>query len=114
MRGIGIYGEDTFTTKEDLDLYKESITRILLTSPGERVCNPLFGSRFKEFIFELDVIMQEEVNNEVVKAINRWEPRVTIISMKTSRPSIDTFSIMLILEEKQTLTQFTYDRLIKI
>jgi len=113
VRGIGIYNEDTFTTKEDLVLYKENITRILLTSPGERVCNQYFGSRLKNFLFEFDFIMQEEVDNEIRKAINRWEPRVNIIAIKTSRPDERTFHIKLVLEEKQTLERFEYERLIR-
>ena len=112
IKGIGIYDEDTFSTEIDLDVYQESISRILLTSPGERVLNPLFGSRLKELLFELDFVMQEEVNGAISKAITRWEPRVNIKLLETSRPSPDTFAIHLILEEKETLETFTFERLI--
>ena len=97
MRCIGFYNEDTFTTFEDLSVYGESIARILLTSPGERVSNPAFGSRLKDYLFELDHVMQEEVDSEIRKSIARWEPRVNLIKIKTSRPDERTFSIDLTL-----------------
>ena len=49
MKGIGIYGTDSPTIKTDVDLITENVTRILLTVPGERVNNPLFGCKFKTF-----------------------------------------------------------------
>jgi phage baseplate assembly protein W len=114
MKGVAYYDEDVFTIKQDVDLYKENITRILLTSPGERVSNPSFGSRFKSFLFQLDFIMQEEVNNEVSKAIARWEPRVTVKAMRTSRPDVQTFHINLVIQINESLEEFDYEQIIKL
>lgn len=113
MKGLGFYGTDTVEIKQDVDLYKENITRILLTEPGERVLSS-FGSKFKGFLFQLNYIMQEEINSEIARAIAQWEPRITVKSMRTSRPDPNTFHINLILEIKETLEEFGYDQLITL
>lgn len=68
------------------DAIKISIITILLTELGERVSLPEFGSRIHELIFErntrvFDVLMEEYV----ITAIRRWEPRVAIQSVSTTR-----------------------------
>lgn len=78
MKGIAYYNQDFLVIKEDEELLKESITRILLTSPGERVNNPNFGCKLKEFLFDFDVYILEDIKYEIRKAIERWEPRVTV------------------------------------
>ncbi len=60
MKGLGIYNEDAPVLKSDLDLVEENISRILLTTPGERVNNPLFGCKLKNFIFDLDDLFKED------------------------------------------------------
>jgi phage baseplate assembly protein W len=52
-RGVGFYGKDFFSMKSGKDLLYESIIRILLTSPGERVMRPTFGAGMKSQLFNL-------------------------------------------------------------
>lgn len=65
------------------ELYRDSIMQILLTEQGERVMRPTFGVRLKRFLFEnlQEKLVQERVRLEVQQAIERWEPRVTLISV---------------------------------
>ena len=114
MISIGFYNQSSFTTMEGFSVYEESISRILFTSPGERLMNSEFGSKLKGYIFELDFIMQEEVDSEIRKSITRWEPRVNVIKIKTSRPDEKTFSLEITLEEKETRERFTFSKKVKL
>lgn len=113
MRGIGIYNEDSITLKSNLDLLEENISRILLTNQGERVCNPTFGCRFKNFLFDMQNIMQEEALAEVASAIGKWEPRVTVQNISIVNIDANTLAIKIDLVENTTLETFTFNRLIR-
>ena len=79
-KGLGLLKtkDDFFEVKTDNDLLSESISRILLTVPGERVNQPEFGSNLKSFLFELDDALDEEIKVEIASVIQRWEPRVSL------------------------------------
>lgn len=112
MKGVSFYGESSITIKSDTSLIKENITRILMTVPDERVNNTSFGCKLKTFIFDLDFIMQEEVDGEITKAISRWEPRVNVLGIKTSRINENELKIKVGCQIKDTLEEFTYEKLI--
>lgn len=112
MKGIAFFGEPSFTIKEDTYLIKENITRILMTVPGERVNNPSFGCELKNYIFDLDFIMQEEVDGEINRSISRWEPRVNILGVQTKRVDENILEIKVGCQIKDTLEEFIYEKLI--
>ena len=115
MKGLSFYDEIFLTIKEDEEILKENITRILLTTPGERVNNPLFGSRLRNFLFDLSVVMREEVESDIVSSILRWEPRVSIESITTEEiPSENTFVIHLECMNNDTLNEFTFDQILRL
>jgi phage baseplate assembly protein W len=102
-KGISLYFEDGLTLSQEIDNIKESITRILMTSPGERVNNPKFGSRFKEFIFENELTIDGELQSEVYNCISRWEPRVTVTDVKVvKKPEEHAAYITVIFRMKET------------
>jgi phage baseplate assembly protein W len=114
LKGVGIYNVDSPTIKQDLDLLEENITRILLTQPGERVGNPFFGSKFKSFLFDLSVVMQEEVLSEIVSAIGKWEPRVTVDSIKMTNVDPNVIAVRILMTVNETLETFTFEKVIRI
>jgi phage baseplate assembly protein W len=68
-----------FTPSSEIDLIKSSIQMILGTSIGERVMNPEFGSRLREVPFnQVDAATDLLIENYVIEAVSRWEPRVEI------------------------------------
>jgi phage baseplate assembly protein W len=113
MRGPAIYNVISPVIKIDVDLITESVTRILLTVPGERVGNVTFGCKFKTFLFDLDIVMREEMLSDISNAIAKFEPRITInnISIKDMDPQ--TIAVSLIATINQTLAPFTYDQIIR-
>ena len=51
---------------------------------GERVSQPEFGSRLREFIFEqIDDNLPNKIEEEVRRSVNTWLPYVNIISVET-------------------------------
>ena len=115
MKGLAFYNEIFLTLKEDEDILKENITRILLTTPRERVDNPLFGSHLRSFLFDLGVVMREEVESDIVSSIQRWEPRVIINSITTEEnPAESTFVIHIECTKSDTLEEFTFDQILRL
>lgn len=77
-----------FAPKELRDLVKSSIAMILGTRPGERVCEPDYGSRVRELVFESsDQVFVALANQYVVDAIRRWERRITLVDVKVLLPA---------------------------
>ena len=115
MKGLSFYNETFLTIKEDEEILKENITRILLTSPGERVDNPLFGSHLKAFVFELGSVMREEVESDIVSSIQRWEPRVIINGITTEENLAESqFMIRIDCTNADTLEPFTFEQILRL
>jgi phage baseplate assembly protein W len=81
MQGIGLYDSDFPTIKKDKDLIMENVKRIILTLPGENVGNLDFGCRLREYIFDFENVLLEDIEQVVVSALNKWEPRIVIFSV---------------------------------
>jgi phage baseplate assembly protein W len=69
----------------DIDAIYASIENILSTSQGQRVFKPWLGAGIEKYLFEL---MDEQtafaIEHEVIRAIEQWEPRVTLLPQLTS------------------------------
>lgn len=112
-RGGVANSELTYT---QLERIKESIYQILLTYPGERVMEPEFGCRLRDFIFEnvMDATVKTMIRFEIERAITRWEPRIQINNIAISfiddndngtKLVIDLFAIVI---KYQLETNFTF------
>lgn len=112
MKGIALYNSDFITIKSDIDLIKENITRILLTLPYERVMS-IFGCRLREFLFEPNTVLQEELENEINKSISRWEPRVKIQQLQINAINTNSAEIILKLLYIETLEKFDYQQILR-
>lgn len=115
MKGVCLYDEDFFVIKEDLEAIKENITRILLTSPGERVNNPEFGSPIQSYIFEKENVVRDDIVNSLYDIIERWEPRITVNSIEVEEElytDISKLYINMSLTQKTTLQEFDYNTII--
>jgi phage baseplate assembly protein W len=66
---------------------RESIWIILSTSPGERVLNPEFGCGIHDLMFEPNsATLRGEVQEKVRTALQRWEPRIDVLGVRTETP----------------------------
>jgi len=69
-----------------------SIRNIVLTSPGEKIFNPRFGSEVSRLLFEnIDEITAIAIQDEIETSITNFEPRVSLTSIIT-RPNFDNYS----------------------
>ena len=80
---VGTVMQTSFTSGITSGDYKNhiraSIQRILMTDYGERVMEPNFGCDIKRYVFDpSNRISEAEIKHEIMRAISRWEPRVSI------------------------------------
>lgn len=71
-----------FDYQEDEKLIKNDLIQLLLTTPGERVMRPDFGTKLRGFVFEnITPISLTLLKENILVAINKYEERVTIVSL---------------------------------
>lgn len=65
---------------DEISRIMESITQIILTYPGERVMQPAFGCRVRDYIFENtdDLTVQSLIKYEIEKSLETWEDRIKV------------------------------------
>ena len=68
-------------SRDNDDVY-EAIVLILGTAPGERPMRPEFGCGVHDYIFEsVDAYAIGRIENEIRQALDRWEPRIEVLSV---------------------------------
>ncbi|MCB0106636.1 MAG: GPW/gp25 family protein [Caldilineaceae bacterium] len=69
---------------------RESIRLILLTEPGERLMRESFGCGLRRFLFEPNTLATRQLIQErIVRALERWEPRVRVDSVQVDANAAD-------------------------
>jgi len=67
---------------------KQSLRALLLTTRGERVMRPEFGSGLKAYLFEgIDTTTASLIKNEVQTTVESFEPRVEILDVEVDNNS---------------------------
>ena len=79
---INPISNDLIGVKNDTAIAR-SIRNLVLTTPGERFFNENLGSRVSETLFEnVDEISAAAIQDEIEETINKYEPRVELMSVK--------------------------------
>jgi len=92
VSGVGGY----FTRAEGKQLIRQSIVNIVMTLPGERPMMPSFGSNLKRLAFSPnDSITRQQITEEITTAIEKYEPRVTNVSVVASSLDNNTLKVVL-------------------
>jgi len=74
---------DLIVVKDEADV-KQSIVNLLLTNKGERFFNSDIGASITELLFEaLDYGTASLVQSYISDTLNRYEPRIRILSLST-------------------------------
>lgn len=83
------------TTVTDVKAINNSIRNILLTPIGSLPGRPDFGSRINNLLFEQnDAAIKDLVDDYVIEALTKWEPRITITDIRTvNDPKYNTLYI---------------------
>jgi phage baseplate assembly protein W len=83
------------TVSDDLAI-RQSILLLLSTTPGERVMRPTYGCPLERFVFAPnDDTTAGLAMHEVRTAIERWEPRVEIVSIGAG-PDVDDMTRLVV------------------
>lgn len=77
---------------------RESICIILRTRPGERLLRPDFGCGLDRYLYEPnDVATLRLIQEEVKRAITRWEPRVRLDDVRVEADPQDPRAVSIII-----------------
>ena len=70
------------TVDYDIGAIRNSIVNLFLTSPGDKLLNPLFGMDLRDFLFmPTSVTVAQLIKDRIVSNITVWEPRVSLTSV---------------------------------
>tara|TARA_B100000287_G_C20027629_1_gene541181 strand:+ start:9 stop:443 length:435 start_codon:yes stop_codon:yes gene_type:complete len=73
-----------------LEQVGSNIKNLLLTSKGERIMQPEFGSRLRDLLFEqYTEELPKRVKEEIVNAVSTWLPFITIDSVEVIQDETD-------------------------
>ena len=80
------------------DKINQSMLIVLLTPLGTRIMQPDFGSMIPYMIFErVTPKLQNELEFYAKRSLERWEPRIDVLSVKVDTTQIDNNTINLII-----------------
>ena len=79
---------DLITLKNE-NAIARAVRNIVLTTPGEKLFDPDFGSSVSEILFEnVDDITAVSIQDEIRSCLNNYEPRVDLINVDVD-PNFD-------------------------
>ena len=94
--------KSTFTTKDQI---KSNLVNLLLTSTGERIMNPTFGTFLKRFLFEgITDSNLESLKDNLLNSISIYIPDITVTSIIIT-PNTDYNSIDLNIDYVVNISQ---------
>jgi len=72
-----------FRTKTVLEQSKANLRNLLLTTPGERIFQPNFGSRLKNIVFEQGQDIPNRIEETIRSSVDNFLPYINIINVFT-------------------------------
>ena len=72
-----------YRTKTVLEQAKSNLQNLLLTTPGERVFQPNFGSQLKSIVFEQGQDIPNRVEEAIRTSVDSFSPHINIINVFT-------------------------------
>jgi len=97
LKGIGDYalgldlplqmGTKTFVQNYDYILQlKANVTNLLRTQQGERLMQPLFGTKLRQILFEpFDESIEDKIFEAIDTAVRVWVPELTIANIEVNQ-----------------------------
>ena len=91
---------------------KSNLRNLLLTSPGERVMQPTFGSNLKAILFDsFDEIKSDNIEEAIREAVNRQLPYITINDVIVVQDNQTDNRVLVSVDYSTTLEPDTFDSL---
>lgn len=108
----------SFAVKGDGDVYKkldaaavkQSVKNIVLTNYYEKPFLPKFGGNVRDLLFELaDENTEFEIENAIISSIEKYEPRVNVLSVAAeSRPDNNSLAVTILFKVVNTEEEITF------
>ena len=97
-------------TKTSLEQAQHNLKNLFLTYPGERVGQPEFGSRIREFCFEqIDEELPTRIEEEVRRTVSAWLPYIIVQEVNTLNEDGDENKIFVQVKYSTTLNPNTLE-----
>jgi phage baseplate assembly protein W len=98
----------------DIDAIMNSLNNIFKTVPGERFLIPTFGANLRKYIFSpISESIGITIGNEIMYAIETWEPRVTVVRISVvGYPEKHEYDVTIILSINAFKQQVTFNSII--
>jgi uncharacterized protein len=91
---------------EGEDNIRESIRIILKTEQRERLNLQDFGAGLQRFLFEPNTVATRfQIQDCITKALEQWEPRISVTDVTVEEDPDDTQSAIVIIEYRLVATQ---------
>ena len=101
-----------FQSKTILEQSKSNLRNLLLTTPGERVMQPTFGSDLKSFLFvNFDDISSDSIEGTIREAVSRQVPYIEINNVFVVKDEVNFNSISISIEYNTKLEPNSLDSL---
>lgn len=119
MNGTSIYGQGIsfpprlgpdgrMAWSSGPDNIREALMVILMTQPGERIMLPDFGGKLRSFLFEPNTVATRRLlQDDIQKALQIWEPRITVQSITVDVDSNDARAAIATIQYQLVATQTT-------
>lgn len=74
--------------KNSYDAIKSDLLHLLLTTPGERLYLPDFGTNLRKYLFEPnDNKVRDDIKTEIQTAVSKYIPNLTITTLTVEKPN---------------------------
>lgn len=89
---------------------RQAIMIILETAPGERVMRPEFGCGIHQYVFAPNNTRTASlVRFQVEEALNRWEPRIELVSVTVTRDPAAPATLLINIDYKVRATDSRFN-----
>lgn len=104
--GLQLTPSGRLATVTDAASVRQALLMLLSTRPGERVNRPTYGCHLFRLAFApADDTTAGLAIHYVARAVEQWEPRITVLSLDASRPAEDPAVLEVRLRYKVRTTQ---------
>jgi phage baseplate assembly protein W len=87
---------------------REAIEIVLRTEERERINLPSFGAGLRRFLFEPNTVATRfQIEDRITKALQQWEPRITVKSVDAEEDPRDPQSAIVTIHYQLVATQGT-------
>lgn len=95
----------------NVNAIRQALHNIFSWTPGERILNPEFGNKLRQYLYEgITSYNKEQIMAEIQHCITEWEPRVEILHVYDMSKVIDTENNTVKIEIVYTIPSLTTEQ----